>query len=340
LYFRFRSWTWCRVHLEMIAERTETPSQMDSPSIDVLLATYNGARYLRPQIESVLNQKEVSFRVLVRDDGSVDETPAVIEHYKRLRPECIVHLGGSDNLGVIGNFAHLLGEATAPYVALCDQDDIWEPHKLRILLETMHDLEERHGIDTPLLVHCDLRVVDEALRERHSSYWRFAGVYPSRSSLPRLLLKNTIAGCASLANKALVRLALPVPRAALMHDYWLALVACAAGHVGAVEEPLMLYRQHERNTIGARPYNWRSFVDRIADGLAHWDLSALRRQAAALSERCHELMTAENRALIDDFVDLPRRNWIGQRWFLLHHGIVMPGLMRNLVLFFCMRLGR
>ena len=340
MYFRFRSWTWCRVHLEMIAERTETPSQMDSPSIDVLLATYNGARYLRPQIESVLNQKEVSFRVLVRDDGSVDETPAVIEHYRRLRPECIVHLGGSDNLGVIGNFAHLLGEATAPYVALCDQDDIWEPHKLRILLETMHDLEERHGIDTPLLVHCDLRVVDEALRERHSSYWRFAGVYPSRSSLPRLLLKNTIAGCASLANKALVRLALPVPRAALMHDYWLALVACAAGHVGAVEEPLMLYRQHERNTIGARPYNWRSFVDRIADGLAHWDLSALRRQAAALSERCHELMTAENRALIDDFVDLPRRNWIGQRWFLLHHGIVMPGLMRNLVLFFCMRLGR
>ena len=310
------------------------------PSIDVLLATYNGARYLRPQIESVLNQKDVSFRILVRDDGSVDETPAVIEHYKRLRPECIVHLGGSDNLGVIGNFAHLLGEATAPYVALCDQDDIWEPHKLRILLETMHDLEERHGIDTPLLVHCDLRVVDEALRERHSSYWRFAGVYPSRSSLPRLLLKNTIAGCASLANKALVRLALPVPRAALMHDYWLALVACAAGHVGAVEEPLMLYRQHERNTIGARPYNWRTFGDRIAGGLAHWDLSALRRQAAALSARCNSVLTAENRALIDDFVDLPKRNWIGQRWFLLRHGIVMPGLMRNLVLFLCMRLGR
>ena len=98
---------------------------VNSPSIDVLLATYNGARYLRPQIESLLNQKDVSIRILVRDDGSVDETPAVIEHYRRLRPECVVHLGGSDNLGVIGNFAHLLGEATAPYVALCDQDDIW-----------------------------------------------------------------------------------------------------------------------------------------------------------------------------------------------------------------------
>src|SRR5205809_1449865 len=78
---------------------------VNSPSIDVLLATYNGARYLRPQIESLLNQKDVSIRILVRDDGSVDETPAVIEHYRRLRPECVVHLGGSDNLGVIGNFA-------------------------------------------------------------------------------------------------------------------------------------------------------------------------------------------------------------------------------------------
>jgi glycosyltransferase involved in cell wall biosynthesis len=312
----------------------------NAPSIDVLLATYNGARYLRPQIESVLNQKDVSFRILVRDDGSADETPAVIEHYKRLKPECIVHLSGSDNLGVIGNFAHLLGAATAPYVALCDQDDIWEPNKLRVLLETMHELEERHGIDKPLLVHSDLRVVDDSLRERHSSYWRFAGVYPNRSTLPRLLIKNLVAGCASLANQALVRLALPVPRAALMHDYWLALVACAAGHVGAVEEPLVLYRQHERNAIGARPYSWRAFVDRIAGGLARWDLSALRRQAAALSVRCNSVLTAENRALIDDFVNLPKRTWIGQRWFLLRHGIVMPGLTRNLVLFFCIRLGR
>src|SRR5882762_580240 len=235
----------------------------DSPSIDVLLATYNGARYLRPQIESVLNQKDVSFRILVRDDGSMDETPAVIEHYKRLKPECIIHLGGPDNLGV----------------------------------------------------------VDDTLRERHSSYWRFAGVYPNRSTLPRLLIKNPVAGCASLANQALVRLALPVPRAALMHDYWLTLVACAAGHVGAVEEPLMLYRQHERNTIGARPYNWRTFLDRLTDRLAHWDLPALRRQAAALSARCNSVLTAEDRALIDDFVDLPKRTWIGQRWFLLRHGI-------------------
>src|SRR5882762_2968068 len=136
-----------------------------APSIDVLLATYNGARYLRPQIESILNQEGVSFRILVRDDGSVDETPAVIEHYRRMRPDRFIRVSGSDHLGAAGNFASLLREAKAPYAALSDQDDVWAPHKLRTLLGVMRDLESRYGTGTPILVHSDLTVVDETLRE-------------------------------------------------------------------------------------------------------------------------------------------------------------------------------
>jgi len=158
---------------------------MDSPGIDVLLATYNGARYLRPQIESILGQQEVSFRILVRDDGSVDETPAVIEHYTRMRPDRIIRVSGSDHLGAVGNFACLLREAKAPYAALSDQDDVWAPHKLRTLLGVMRGLESRHGADTPLLVHSDLTVVDDMLRERHSSFWRYSGFDPRGTSLPR-----------------------------------------------------------------------------------------------------------------------------------------------------------
>src|SRR2546430_13477560 len=114
---------------------------MASSSIDVLLATYNGARYLRPQIDSILGQEDVSFRILVRDDGSVDETPALIEHYRRTRPDRFIRVGGSDHLGAVGNFACLLREAKAPYAALSDQDDVWVPHKLRTLLGVMRDLE-------------------------------------------------------------------------------------------------------------------------------------------------------------------------------------------------------
>ena len=313
---------------------------MDAPSIDVLLATYNGARYLRPQIESILNQEKVSFRILVRDDGSVDETPAIIEHYRRSRPDRIVRVSGSDHLGAVGNFACLLHEAKAPYAALSDQDDVWAPHKLRTLLGAMQALESRHGAGTPLLVHSDLTVVDEALRERHSSFWRYSGFDPRDTNLPRLLIKNTITGCASLLNRALIDLALPMPKAALVHDYWLALVACAAGRLGVVDEPLMAYRQHARNAIGARPYHWKSSLVRLAGGFALWDMGALRRQAEALSERCQASLAPEYRTLIEDFVNLPGRNWFGRRRTLLRHGILMPGLMRNLALLLCVRLRR
>ena len=143
-----------------------------------------------------------------------------------------------------------------------------------------------------------------------------------------------------MVNRTLIDLALPIPQAALMHDYWLALVAGAAGHFGVVAEPLMAYRQHARNTIGARPYGWTSFAERLSGGFALWDMGALRRQAAALSERCHASIAPEYRTLIEDFVNLPGRTWIGRRRFLLSRGVLLPGLMRNLALFFCVRLDR
>jgi hypothetical protein len=117
-------------------------------------------------------------------------------------------------------------------------------------------------------------------------------------------------------------------------------VAGAAGRFGFVEEPLVAYRQHARNAIGARPYHWKSFVGRLAGGFALWDMGALRRQAASLSERCRASIAPEYQTLIEDFVNLPGRNWIGRRRILLRHGILMPGLMRNLALLFCVRLGR
>ncbi len=312
---------------------------MDSPHIDILLATRNGARLLEPQIDSLLSQEDVPFRILVRDDKSSDDTPAIIERYRIAHPGLIACLDGGEELGALGNFARLLGEARAPYVALSDQDDVWAPRKLRTLLAAMRDLEARHGADTPLLVHSDLSVVDDALRELQPSFWRYSGFDPQRTNLARLLLKNTVTGCASLANLPLVRLALPVPAAALLHDYWLALVATAAGHLAAVREPLVAYRQHARNVVGAREYGWRSAIAHLASGAGTWDIDARRNQAAALLERCGAFLTPENRELLEDFISLPERNWVGRRWTLLRRGIVMPGAMRNLALFFLTRLG-
>jgi glycosyltransferase involved in cell wall biosynthesis len=311
---------------------------MVPPSIDILLATYNGASFLGAQIESLLAQKDVGFRILVHDDASSDNTQEILERYRRATPEVFVIFKGSENLGAVVSFSHLLGQASAPYVALCDQDDVWAPDKLRILLARMREMESEVGKETPVLAHCDLSVVDEGLHQRHASFWRYSGFNPPRTDLPRLLIKNTVTGCASLINRALVELALPVPPAALMHDYWLALLATAAGRVVTVDEPLVAYRQHPRNAIGARPYGWRSLLERLAH-LRNWDMGALRKQAAAVAERCGARLPAKSRVLIGAFVGLPGKNWLGRRWCLLRHGIFMPGFMRNFALFFWVRLG-
>ena len=313
---------------------------MARPEIDILLATYNGARFLEAQMESLLSQEGVSFRILVRDDGSTDGTPAILERYRRSRPDCVRLLSSSGNVGAVRNFAALLEHSDAPYAALCDQDDVWAPRKLRVLSGMLRDMETRHGSGTPMLVCCDLRVVDADLRERHRSYWRYAGIDPGRTNLARVLIRNPAAGCASLANRALIRLSLPVPREALVHDHWLALVAAAAGRIGTLREPLVDYRQHGGNIIGARPYHWRAVIRRLTSARPSWDIGALQRQAAALLERCRAVLSPGALTLVEDFVSLPDRNWIARRWLLLRHGILMPGLLRNLALLFCVRLRR
>jgi hypothetical protein len=164
-------------------------------------------------------------------------------------------LDAPGRLGAIGNFGALLAaarDAGAGYVLPCDQDDVWRPDKLSRMLAAMAALEERHGRATPLLVHSDLEVVDRALRALHPSFLAYQGLrHEGRDPLRVLLVQNFVTGCASLLNAPLLDLALPLPAACLMHDWWTAQCAAAAGALGFVPEPLVRYRQHGANEVGA-----------------------------------------------------------------------------------------
>lgn len=131
-----------------------------APAVDILLATWNGERYLAEQIDSILAQSYSNWRLLIRDDGSSDGTRDIIGRYVSENPERLELIeGGAPGLGACGNFAYLMAHATSDYVMFCDQDDVWLPHKAERLLEEMQRLEEQHGTDQPLLVHSDLKVV-------------------------------------------------------------------------------------------------------------------------------------------------------------------------------------
>lgn len=225
-----------------------------SASVVIVLATYNGAPWLEAQVRSLQAQDHPGWRLLARDDGSTDGTPALLAGLAREEPRLTV-LDAPGRLGVVGNFGALLEAARragADRVFLCDQDDEWRPDKLSRALALMEELEERHGRAAPLLVHSDLEVVDEALRPLHPSFLAFQGLrHEVRDPLRVLLVQNFVTGCASALNRALLELALPIPQGCIMHDWWVAQCAAACGVIGFLPDAAVRYRQHGANQIGA-----------------------------------------------------------------------------------------
>jgi len=225
-----------------------------SASVVIVLATYNGAPWLEAQVRSLQAQDHQAWRLLVRDDGSTDGTPALLARLAGEEPRLSV-LESPGRLGVVGNFGALLeaGRAAgADYLLPCDQDDVWHPAHVSRALALVRRLEEVHGRAWPLLVHSDVEVVDAALRPLHPSLLGTLGHghEPDRP-LPFLLAQNFVTGCASLANRALLELALPLPPGCPMHDWWLALCAASAGALGFDPTPGVRYRQHGVNQVGA-----------------------------------------------------------------------------------------
>lgn len=269
------------------------------PLIDILLATYNGAGYLAPQLDSLLAQTHGHYRLWVSDDGSTDDTLAILRSYEGAFGARMVLLSPSQaSGGVARNFERLMrasaDDGRAPYIAFCDQDDVWLPQKNARLLAALRALEAQAGAAAPCLVHSDLTVVDQNLQLLSPSFAAYQRIPPARITPRTLLSVNQVTGCATLINRALLQMALPLPAEAVMHDWWLALMS-GSGARRFLPEPLMLYRQHGRNQIGARDRGLASRLMRLVrDGGGVWRRvrqlgRGTRAQAQALQQRLREL---------------------------------------------------
>jgi glycosyltransferase involved in cell wall biosynthesis len=259
----------------------------------ILLATYNGAAYLREQIESIQRQTFSDWRLLIRDDGSTDATRDIVHQYIAgdSRIELLCDTRG--RLGLLKNFATLAEaalERSAHYIAFADQDDVCQTKKLAIQLDAMKTAERDAPPETSIAVHSDLAVVDGQLRPIHPSFLRYQGLWHEEDRpLRTLVVQNFVTGCTLLCNRPLLELAVPMPPEALVHDWWLALCAAAAGRLEFVPSATVLYRQHGRNAIGAKPWwsprVWPRLRQIASRGKSLRD--ALR-QAAALQRRLLE----------------------------------------------------
>lgn len=235
--------------------------------VTVLLSTYNGGNYLAEQLDSLVAQQGVEVNILVRDDGSTDNTRELLDKWQE---KGALTWYTSENLGPGKSFMHLLKSA-APggYYAFCDQDDVWLPEKLKLTMEKMLAVEKANP-GKPVIVHTDMYVVDERLNIVHDSFWRSSGLRPDiLRTFPYLCVCNSVNGCTIVMNSTARELILEkyVEQELIIHDVISALtVSYYGGVIDYVEAPTVLYRQHSSNVVGAVVYSKRRAIrNRLAN---------------------------------------------------------------------------
>ncbi|MDE7292824.1 MAG: glycosyltransferase family 2 protein [Oscillospiraceae bacterium] len=277
--------------------------------IDILMAVYDGGEFLGAQIDSIISQTEKDWRLHICDDGSADGSfERACEYEKRFSDKIRVTRNEVPTGSAKGNFMGMLKNSTAEYVMFSDQDDVWKPEKIRLTLEKMRDME-REFPGSPLLVHTDMSVVGRDLNVTASSFIRFQGLNPECKSLNRLLCQNNITGCTMMMNRALVDIVKDAPaEEMLMHDWWAGLAAAAFGHIGFVDIPLNLYRQHGGNQLGA--VNNRSVRGAVRVMKRSEEtkkrLSVTYEQAAKFYEYYKDILNADSRGILEKYIAIPK----------------------------------
>lgn len=232
--------------------------------VSVLLATYNSSHFLKEQLDSLFSQTFEDWELIIRDDGSTDDTLSIIDEYTRLYKNIKFMEDSVLNVGAKESFMRLLMNTDSDYYLFCDHDDVWLPDKIKRTLDVMIKLElENPG--KPLIVHSDLCVVNENLDMVSESFWKSSRIYPAiLENKNYIQVLNCVTGCAMVFNQKVKAVSLPYPASIPMHDWWLAVATLRnGGLIHHITEPSILYRQHGGNEVGARSVDRTYFVSKI-----------------------------------------------------------------------------
>lgn len=226
-------------------------------NVAILLATYNGEKFIAEQLDSLLNQTYQDFICFIHDDGSKDNTVQICQVYEQKYPARFKILNYGPTGGAKNNFLSLMKHSEADYIMFCDQDDVWLPNKIEEMLSAVKNVNE------DFLAFSDLKIVDEQLNVLSESFYENTHVAIDKIDYKNALIKGFIPGCTMMASRGLVQKSLQYSNSnnIKMHDWWLVLIALLTDtKLVYVNKPLGLYRQHSGNTIGAKD---QAVADRI-----------------------------------------------------------------------------
>jgi len=296
--------------------------------ITVCLATYNGEKYLKEQIESLLNQTYKEFQILALDDCSTDSTINILKFYNIKTLEIEKNNGPSSSFSTL--LSHALNDTKNHYFMFCDQDDIWEKDKIEKEYKLMKEQESLYP-NTPLLIHTDLTVVNENLEKISDSFIKYQNLNPSQTKLNKLLLQNIITGCTIMINRELALLSSPFPKEVIMHDWWIALVATTFGRIFYLPEATIKYRQHNSNKIGAKGFNIQYILSKIDK---KHTLQKNYTQTTLFRKRYKNDLTTKEQDILDNFISLQNSSFLKKRVKLFKYQFFKHGFIRNIGLFF------
>ena len=305
--------------------------------ISILMATYNGEKYVREQIESLFGQTVQDFTLYVSDDKSTDRTCEIIESYARRYPGRIVLSRRQSNSGgAQNNFLDLMTAHKDDYVMLCDQDDVWLPNKIELTLDAMKQAEKEHGTKTPLLVHTELTATNADMTQKLGAYHKLANLDCSRTALNYALVQNIAAGCTIMYNRALAELIVK-PEYCLMHDWWLFLIAAAFGKAVYLDRATILYRQHGGNSVGVCDtrkvnYIFHKLMQVRASRIALFDTSF---QAENYLQCFLTHLSEKQKLMLRDYSSIPSKNKKDRITTLLHYKILKNSFIRKIGQFIC-----
>jgi len=298
----------------------------------ICLTTYNGSKYLRELLLSLENQvdnKNLEISFLFRDDGSIDNSYEILQRFAQNTSLHVNLLEDQTNFGVKKSFELLMNHAlhmNAKYIMFCDQDDIWLSNKIAKTYAKIKRIEKEYP-NLPLLIHSDLSVTNRDLHVIENSFWKYQNIDPSKDTLNRLLLHNTMTGCTMMINRTLAKKVNIIPQEAIMHDWWIALVASAFGKIGYINEPLILYRQHEANDTGAKCYSLNYAIKKLFQNPS---FEKYIKQSKAFLEMYENDLDDKTREMLKSFSNFHSLNKIQKVILLFRYKIWKNGFLRNL----------
>ena len=306
--------------------------------VTVLMTTYNGEKYLREQLDSILNQADCPLRLVVSDDGSTDGTMAILKEYAGRYPEQveIFRENADDILGRSGMPKEAAGSGApqttagtskthygssakhffavidavrkdsrysdSAYFALSDQDDVWKPEKLKLAIAAIESCAD-HPTAIPVLVHSDLSLTDSEGRLTAESMAAQNRMRMDHTALNYRLVENAVSGNTVVMNRAFLN-QLAIPEACIMHDWWMALAGACIGKIIYLPEPTVLYRQHSANVYGSHKHFTAAEIRE--------NYHNMFRQAEQLLAAYGDRMDDKNKELLTAFIRMQTQSRVGK----------------------------